>query len=100
MQILMSSTSFGMQRGIIRFTSEFRDQRKAFQKLLGTAHIIYGFIALLVGVVIFFLSDHLSNVILRDDNYAWLFQILAIVVPFQGFHILYFSILQGLDNYK
>ena len=100
MQILMSSTSFGMQRGIIRFTSEFRDQRKAFQKLLGTAHIIYGFIALLVGVVIFFLSDHLSNVILRDDNYAWLFQILAIIVPFQSFHVLYFSILQGLDNYK
>ena len=61
----MSFTSFGMKRGIIRFTSEFRDQRKAFQKLLGTAHIIYGFIALLVGVVIFFLSDHLSNVILQ-----------------------------------
>ena len=100
MQILMSSASFGMQRGIIRFTSEFREQRHAFQKLLGTLHIIYGSIALVIAVVLFFLSDYLANVILQDDKYAWLFQILAIIVPFQGFHVLYFSVLQGLDNYK
>ena len=100
MQILMSSASFGMQRGIIRFTSEFREQRHAFQKLLGTLHIIYGSIAFVIAVVLFFLSDYLANVILQDDKYAWLFQILAIIVPFQGFHVLYFSILQGLDNYK
>jgi PST family polysaccharide transporter len=100
MQILMSSASFGMQRGIIRFTSEFREQRHAFQKLLGTLHIIYGSIALVIAVVLFFISDYLANVILQDDKYAWLFQILAIIVPFQGFHVLYFSILQGLDNYK
>ncbi len=100
MQILMSSASFGMQRGIIRFTSEFREQRHAFQKLLGTLHIIYGSIALVIAAVLFFLSDYLANVILQDDKYAWLFQILAIIVPFQGFHVLYFSILQGLDNYK
>ena len=100
MQILMSFASFGMQRGIIRFTSEFREQRHAFQKLLGTLHIIYGSIALVIAVVLFFLSDYLANVILQDHKYAWLFQILAIIVPFQGFHVLYFSILQGLDNYK
>jgi O-antigen/teichoic acid export membrane protein len=100
MQILMSSASFGMQRGIIRFTSEFREQRHAFQKLLGTLHVIYGSIALVIAVVLFFLSDYLANVILQDEKYAWLFQILAIIVPFQGFHVLYFSILQGLDNYK
>jgi len=100
MQILMSSASFGIQRGIIRFTSEFREQRHAFQKLLGTLHIIYGSIALVIAVVLFFISDYLANVILQDDKYAWLFQILAIIVPFQGFHVLYFSILQGLDNYK
>jgi PST family polysaccharide transporter len=96
----MSSSSFGMQRGIIRFTSEFREQRHAFQKLLGTAHIIYGLIALVIAVVLFFLSDYFAAAILQDDKYAWLFQILAIIVPFQGFHVLYFSILQGLDNYK
>ncbi len=100
MQILISSSSFGMQQGIIRFTSEFKEQRVAFQKLLGTAHIVYGLIALFIAVVLFSLSDYFADAILQDDNYAWLFQILAIIVPFQGFHMLYFSILQGLDNYK
>lgn len=100
MQILISSSSFGMQQGIIRFTSEFKEQRDAFQKLLGTAHIIYGLIALFIAIILFSLSDYFSVTILQDKNYVWLFQILAIVVPFQGFHMLYFSILQGLDNYK
>ena len=50
--------------------------------------------------MLFFLSDYLANVILQDGKYAWLFQILSIIVPFQGFHVLYFSILQGLYNYK
>ncbi len=100
MQILISSSSFGMQQGIIRFTSEFKEQRVAFQKLLGTAHIVYGLIALFIAVVLFSFSDYFATVILQDNKYAWLFQILAIIVPFQGFHMLYFSILQGLDNYK
>ena len=89
-----------MQQGIIRFTSEFKEQRVAFQKLLGTAHIAYGLIALFIAVVLFSFSDYFAAVILQDNKYAWLFQILAIIVPFQGFHMLYFSILQGLDNYK
>lgn len=100
MQILISSSSFGMQQGIIRFTSEFKEQRVAFQKLLGTAHIAYGLIALFIAVVLFSFSDYFAAAILQDNKYAWLFQILAIIVPFQGFHMLYFSILQGLDNYK
>ena len=100
MQILISSSSFGMQQGIIRFTSEFKEQRVAFQKLLGTAHIAYGLIALFIAIVLFSFSDYFAAAILQDNKYAWLFQILAIIVPFQGFHMLYFSILQGLDNYK
>ncbi|MBL19462.1 MAG: hypothetical protein CMC82_06525 [Flavobacteriaceae bacterium] len=100
MQILISSSSFGMQQGIIRFTSEFKEQRDAFQKLLGTAHIIYGLIALFLAIILFSFSDYFAVIILQDNNYVWLFQILAVVVPFQGFHMLYFSILQGLDNYK
>ena len=100
MQILISSSSFGMQQGIIRFTSEFKEQRVAFQKLLGTAHIAYGLIALFIAVVLFSFSGYFAAAILHDNKYAWLFQILAIIVPFQGFHMLYFSILQGLDNYK
>ena len=100
MQILISSSSFGMQQGIIRLTSEFKEQREAFQKLLGTAHIIYGLVALFVAIILFSLSDYFAISILQDINYAWLFQILAVVVPFQGFHMLYFSILQGFDNYK
>ena len=60
MQILISSSSFGMQQGIIRLTSEFKEQREAFQKLLGTAHIIYGLVALFVAIILFSLSDYFA----------------------------------------
>ncbi len=100
MQILVSSSTLGMQQGIIRFASEFKEQQEAFQKLLGTSHIIYGLTSLLVGVILFFFSSHFAIVILQNETYTWLFRALAFVVPLQGFHTLYFSILQGLGNYK
>ena len=100
MQILLSSSTLGMQQGIIRFTSEFKEQQDAFKKLTGTSHVIYGLTSVLVGAVLFFFSSHFATVILQNVSYAWLFRALAFVVPLQGFHMLYFSILQGLGNYK
>lgn len=100
MQIIVSSSTLGMQRGIIRFTSEFKEQQEAFHKLLGTSHIIYGLTSILIGVVLFFFSSHFATIILQNETYAWLFKALAFVVPLQGFHTLYFSVLQGLGNYR
>ena len=100
MQIIVSSSTLGMQRGIIRFTSEFKEQQEAFHKLLGTSHIIYGLTSILIGVVLFFFSSHFATIILQNETYAWLFKALAFVVPLQGLHTLYFSVLQGLGNYR
>lgn len=100
MQIIVPSSTLGMQRGIIRFTSEFKEQQEAFHKLLGTSHIIYGLTSILIGVVLFFFSSHFATIILQNETYAWLFKALAFVVPLQGFHTLYFSVLQGLGNYR
>lgn len=100
MQLIVSSSSLGMQQGVIRFTSEFKDQRTAFQKLLGTSHIIYGSCSVIIGLILFFFSNQLSAIVLQSTVYSWLFRVLAFVVPLQGFHTLYFSILQGLGNYK
>lgn len=100
LQLIVSSSSLGMQQGIIRFTSEFKEQHTAFQRLLGTSHIIYGLCSVLIGLTLFFFSNQLAVVVLQDTAYSWLFRILAFVVPLQGFHALYFSILQGLGNYK
>lgn len=100
MQIIVSSSTLGMQRGIIRFTSEFKEQQEAFHKLLGTSHIIYVLTSILIGVVLFFFSSHFATIILQNETYAWLFKALAFVVPLQGFHTLYFSVLQGLGNYR
>ncbi len=90
----------GMQQGIIRFTSEFKEQKDSFRKLTGTSHVIYGATSLLVGLLLFLFSNYFATVILQDKAYAWLFKSLAFVVPLQGFHMLYFSILQGLGNYR
>jgi len=62
--------------------------------------MIFGVSTLLGGILLYLFSSSLSMIIFREYDYAFLFKIAAVVLPMHGFHLLYFSLLQGLGNYK
>ena len=99
-QLLSSFGSLGMQRGIIRFSSEWKNQSQKLASLVGTLHVIFGVSTLMGGILLFLFSKSLSMMIFQGYDYVFLFQIAAVVLPMHGFHLLYFSLLQGLGNYK
>lgn len=99
-QLLSSFGSLGMQRGIIRFSSEWKNQSQKLASLVGTLHVIFGVSTLLGGILLFLFSKSLSMMIFQGHDYVFLFKIAAVVLPMHGFHLFYFSLLQGLGNYK
>ena len=99
-QLLSSFGSLGMQRGIIRFSSEWENQSQKMAALVGTLHVIFGVSTLMGGILLFLFSKSLSMMIFQGYDYVFLFKIAAVVLPMHGFHLLYFSLLQGLGNYK
>ena len=99
-QLLHSYGTLGMQSGIIRFASAWKSQPKKIARLVGTLNIIFTISALIGGSFIFFFSGVLSLAIFQNTSYDYIFKIVAVILPLQGFHLMYYSILQGLGNYK
>lgn len=99
-QLLHSYGTLGMQSGIIRFASEWKSQPKKIASLVGTLNIIFTISALIGGSFIFSLSNALSLAIFQNTSFDYIFKIIAVTLPLQGFHLMYYSILQGLGNYK
>ena len=99
-QLLASLGSLGMQRGIIRFSSEWKNHTQQMTALVSTLHVIFGVSTLLGGGLLFLFSESLSFLIFQASNYAYVFKIAGAVLPMHGFHLMYFSLLQGLGNYK
>ena len=99
-QLLHSYGTLGMQSGIIRFASEWKSQPKKIASLVGTLNVIFTISALIGGSFIFFFSNALSLAIFQNTSFDYIFKIIAVILPLQGFHLMYYSILQGLGNYK
>ena len=99
-QLVHSYGTLGMQSGIIRFASEWKSQPKKIANLVGTLNIIFTISALIGGSFIFFFSSALSLTIFQNTSFDYIFKIIAVILPLQGFHLMYYSILQGLGNYK
>ena len=99
-QLLHSYGTLGMQSGIIRFASEWKSHPKKIAGLVGTLNIIFTISALIGGSFIFFFSNALSLAIFQNTSFDYIFKIIAVILPLQGFHLMYYSILQGLCNYK
>lgn len=100
MQVISSCVGLGMERGVIRFTSELKNQPHEFKKFIGTSQVIYAISTLTCAVFFYVFSTEIASYVLLDDKNAYIIKILAFVVPLQGFHFLFFSILQGIGNYK
>ena len=98
--IINSLSSLGMYKGIIRYTSETKNKIEEFQRLISTINLIAIVSSLLIAAILLITAEQLSIFVLQDSSYAYLFQGLAIALPFSTFQIFFFSILNGLGNYK
>ena len=89
-----------MQSGIIRFSSEFKLHKHKITELLGTLNIIFTVSILVGGFFVYFFSDELAQTIFQDRSLNFIFKVTAVLLPMHGFHLMYYSLLQGFGNYK
>ena len=91
----------GTSNGLIKYISEFKDDKNKLENLFSTSIVFAGIAALLSFVILFFWSTSLSNIIFGVNNqYAYFFKILAFIVPFMGINSLLNALLNGLSAYK
>lgn len=87
--------------GIVKYIAEFKDNKPELNKIFSTALVIAIFSSIVSFLILFFGHNLLNEYIFGSDkNFAFIFRIMAFVVPFMGVNAILNGLLNGLSAYK
>lgn len=91
----------GFYKGIVKYISKFKDNTLLLSKTLSTVYYV-GFVStIIVSFFCYFNSEWINDIIFPTYNdYAYVIQIFAIVLPFYALNMFSFSIMNGFSKYK
>ncbi|PWH81806.1 O-antigen flippase [Algibacter marinivivus] len=91
----------GTSNGLVKYISEYKDDKKQLSNLFSTVFVFSVLAALLSFVILFFWSNTLSDIVFGNgSSYSYIFKILAFLIPFMGVNAVLYSLLNGLSAYK
>ena len=93
--------TLGLYKGVVKYVSEFKENTVKLVKTLSTVYYT-GFIAtIVVSFFCYFKAEWVNDIIFPTYNdYAYVIQIFAIVLPFYALNMFTFSIMNGFSKYK
>ena len=96
-----SVSTLGLQNGIIKYTAEHEKDRQKLNSTLATISIAVLAAILFISMVLFMLAGYISNwVFTSEQDYAWIFRVLALALPLYTANLVFMAVLNGLGNYK
>ena len=94
-------STLGFQNGIIKYIGENENNEKELEKIISTLFISFLVVAFCLSILIFTFSDYFCYKIFGNNfRYAFILNVVALVLPWNAISILFLSILNGLSKYK
>ena len=100
MAMLTSTSTLGTFNGVVKYVAEFKKDQPELSKVFSTATIFIVIGSLCSAAVLFFGASYLSNYLFNSSSYIYLFQLLAVIVPFIAIGRLVNAVVSGLSDYK
>ena len=93
-------STVGISNGIIKYTAEYKEDKKNFNKIIATGFRIHLVFSLLVFALTYIFNDWLSNYLFKSSEYTTYLVLLAFSTLSVSFHMLFMSILNGIRKIK
>lgn len=91
----------GTFNGLVKYISEHKTNPKELHNIFSTSFVFTAVASIISFVVLFFGADILNQIIFGiDNNYVFIFKVLAFFVPFMGLNANLNSLLNGLSAFK
>ncbi len=92
---------FGFYNGTVKYISEFKDNVAELSKTISTVFYV-GFVSTIVVSLFCYFNAGLINDLIFPvyNDYTYIIQVFAIVLPFYALNMLSFSIMNGFSKYK
>jgi len=99
-QMLTSLSSVGVFNGVVKYVSEFKEDKAALTRLFSTAFVFTLLGSVLSSVALLIWSAPISEHLFNDSSFAYLIKIVAVIVPFIAMQRVFNGIVNGLSKYK
>jgi len=90
----------GLQNAVVKYTSETRSDQTEFKIFISTLFSILLIVSIIVFTSVFLFSDTLSSYFFNTQEYYFVFNWLAILLPLHAFNVYLNSILKGIEQFK
>lgn len=101
MTTVESISTLGFQTGIIKYVADHKNDESELKKIISTVFFSLLGVALVLSGLLFAFSGVLNEAIFGNDpQYAVIFKILALVLPWYAVTVLLISVINGLGRYK
>jgi PST family polysaccharide transporter len=100
-QGIQSFSVLGLENGLVSYATRYKNDRKGLIEIYGTAWIASIVVTVVLSGIIFLLAPALDQWLIDlEISYAFVFQYMAVAMPFYVIFILISSLLQGFEWYK
>ena len=98
--MLTSTSSLGTFNGIVKYVAEYKNNKPELSKVFSTATLFIGFGSFISTVILFFGANYFSTYLFNSEGYSYVFQLLAVIVPFIAINRVLNGVVSGLSDYK
>ena len=90
----------GLYDGVVKFISRTKTNVAQLTKALSTVFYSGFFSSVFLGFICFYNAQYINDLIFLNNNYTYVIEILAIVLPFYALNMFLFSIMNGFSKYR
>ncbi len=93
--------TLGFQNGVVKYIVENKDNEVEFKKIMSTVFLSLLTVSMLLSAVLFGFSSYWTSTVLDNTmQYAIVFKILALVLPWYATTVFLIVVLNGLGKYR
>lgn len=100
LQLLTSFSSVGVFSGIVKYVSEYKEDKEQLQKLFSTSFVFAVLGSTVTCAALLIWAYPISNALFGSSEFVFLIRLLAIVVPFISIQRIFNGVVNGLSKYK
>ena len=90
----------GISSGITKYIAEYKDEPEKIKDYITAASQITAVFSIICALLLIFTSNFLSEKILLNSSYSYVFMAFAITVLFYAFNGLFIAVVNGFQDYR
>ena len=98
--MLTTTSTLGVFSGVVKYVAQFKEDEPELSKLFSTVSLFMIIGSLVSAAILFFGASLLSNYLFYSQDYLYVFQLLAVIVPFVAINRVVNAVVSGLSDYK